>query len=182
MPLVIPGDFLGSAELTVAGPSSAVVGPFRNCKWLTIHACVSSYASGGGIFGLRFGTAGGAIDTGARYRHFNHPSGTTAAATWGTAVISSTTTAPGFILLADAAITTGRECWFHIMNRSGSTFHSAHWDTVNEGSATSHQKRIVGNGAYVSATAAQITSVQLVVSGGDLGAGSGIEVWGSRTP
>jgi hypothetical protein len=179
MPLWTPdATLLGETEMAASGPSSAVVQWVGNYKYLTIYACVTGYGSGGGILALRFGISGGAIDTGARYRHKNMAGPTTAVATWSTAVISSTTTAPTMMLLADAAITTGRMSTIEIMNRN-STIHTAEWRTVNEAStATSHQKRILGDGSYISASAGYITSVQMVVSGGDLGAGSGFVVEG----
>jgi hypothetical protein len=180
-PVVTTPITLGGTEMAAAGPSSAVVGPFRACKYLTIAYCVTGYASGGGILGLRFGISGGAIDTGARYRHKNMPGPTTAVATFTAAVISSTTTAPAFMLLADAAITTRRTGIAWGMNRN-STAHTFQWITTNEStSAIVHQKRILGDGGYHSSTAGQITSVQMVVSGGDLSAGTGFEVWGSTT-
>lgn len=178
MPLWVPGEELGKTEMAAAGPSSAVVAWGGNYKYIHISACVTGYGSGGGILALRFGVNGGAIDTGARYRHKNQPGPTTAVATFGTAVLSSTTTAPTMMLLADAAITTGRMVELDIMNRN-STIHTCQWITTNEGSsATSHQKRILGDGGYHSATAGFITSVQMVVSGGDLTAGSGFVVTG----
>lgn len=180
-PVVTTPITLGGTEMTAAGPTSAVVGPFRACKYLTISYCVTGYASGGGILGLRFGISGGAIDTGTRYRHKNQPSVTTASGTWPAPVLSSTTTAVTYMLLADAAITTGRTGIAWGMNRN-TTAHTFQWVTTNEStSAIVHQKRITGDGGYHSSTAGQITSVQMAVSGGDLSAGTGFEVWGSTT-
>lgn len=184
MPLIVPpdaGDYLGATELATAAASTAVVSWTGNYKWLHIDACVSGYGSGGGIFSLQFGIAGGAIDTGARYQWFVHPDTTAAGTGWGTSVLSSTTTAPSSMQLANAAITTGRVAFIQVMNRSGSTIHTAEWLCTNEPtSATAHALSMTGHGAYISASAGQITSVQMVTNsgGGNLNAGTGFSVRG----
>lgn len=180
----IPGlDFLGSTELAAAAASTAVVGPFAPYKWLYIPACVSGYQSGGGIFSLQFGISGGAIDTGARYRWNVRPKSTSTTGAWGTPVVSSTTTAASMIQLANAAITTGRVAHIWVMNRSGSTNHTVQWTCTNEAtSATAHPLQMDGDGSYISATAGQITSVQMLTNsgGGNLNAGTGFAVYGIR--
>lgn len=181
MPLFTPPAppvLLGETEMAASGPASAVVGPFGNYKWLLIEACVTSYSSGGGIFALRFGISGGAIDTGTRYRHRNLVPPATTGTAWQVGVASSTTTAATMMLLANANISGGRYVSVSGMNRS-STNHTFRWHTVNEAtSAIAHPVECIGDGSYVSAAAGYITSVQMVVSGGDLGAGSGFAVSG----
>jgi hypothetical protein len=180
----LAGDMvpLGGTTLGTAAASTAVVSwAAADYKWLKIYGCVSGYASGGGIFSLQFGVAGGAIDTGARYQWAVHPDTTAAGTAWGTSVLSSTTTAPSMIQLANAAITTGRTMEFMVMNRSGSTLHTCQWVCTNEPtSATAHSLTMTGRGAYISATAGQITSVQMLTNsgGGNLNAGSGFRVYG----
>lgn len=185
MPLFAPPTaslvHLGSTELTTAAASTAVVGPFAGYKWLTIYACVSGYASGGGIFSLQFGIAGGAIDTGARYRWKVHVAPTTTSATWGTGAVSSTTTAASMMQLANAAITGGRVATIQVMNRAASTQHTAWWVCTNEASsAIAHPLSMLGDGSYISATAGQITSVQMLTNsgGGNLNSGTGFSVFG----
>jgi hypothetical protein len=175
------GERLGGTELAAAASSTAVVSWTGAYKWLSIRACVSGYQSGGGIFSLQFGIAGGAIDTGARYQWAVHPDTTTAGTAWGTSVLSSTTTAPSMLQLANAAITTGRVAVLDVMNRSGSTIHTCQWVCTNEPtSAIAHSLTMTGRGAYISASAGQITSVQMLTNsgGGALNAGSGFEVHG----
>lgn len=186
MPLFVPPstlDFLGSTELATAAASTAVVGPFATYKWLYISACVSGYQSGGGIFSLQFGISGGTIDTGARYRWNVRPKSTGTTGAWGTPVVSSTTTAASMIQLANAAITGGRVAHIWLMNRPASTNHTAQWTCTNEAtSATAHPLQMDGDGTYLSATAGQITSVQMLTNsgGGSLNAGTGFAVYGIR--
>lgn len=178
MPLFVAGERLGGTELAAAAASTAIVGPFAPYKYLTIYACVTGYSSGG-IFSLRFGIGTtAAVDSATtNYTDFNHPTAvsTTASTAWGTYVNGFSQT---MMRLADAGITTGRMSTIEVMNRS-STFHTATWVTRNEGAVTTNiQKMIVGHGSYVSATAGQITCVQMVTSGGNLLAGTGFVVYG----
>lgn len=180
-PAVYPPVLLGQTELATAAASTAVVSWTGNYKWLHIDACVSGYASGGGIFSLQFGISGGAIDTGARYRWLVHPHPQSTTTTQVGSVASSTTTAASMMQLANAAITGGRVAHIWLMNRSGSTQHTAHWFCTNEAtSAIAHPVNMFGNGSYISASAGQITSVQMVTNsgGGNLNAGSGFAVYG----
>lgn len=174
MPLFVPGERLGGTELTTAAANTAIVGPFAPYKYLTIYACVSGYASSG-IFSLRFGTGTtAAVDSTTLYRDNNMPGPTTAVATWGTAAVGASQT---MMRLANAGITGGRMSTIEIMNRS-STIHQATWMTANEGNATTQTFVILGNGSYTTASAAQITCVQMVTSGGNLNAGTGFVVYG----
>lgn len=174
MPLYVPDaagmDYLGGTELAAQAATSATV-TIAARETLRIHAYVAGYASGGGIFGLRFNG-----DSGTRYLHRNQPYPTTTGTAWGTAVSTASTTG---ILLANAAIGGGRYCVMEISN-FGTTAHPCFWTTINIGTAATNGIKIDGQGIWVSATATQITSVQMYVSGGDLLAGSGFAIFGKN--
>ena len=179
MPLANPVglELLGRVQLTAQAAGTAIVTiPARDM--LVIQACVTGYQSGGGIFGLRFGTAEGAVLAATtNYWHRNHPTAITAVATWGTAVQVPSAT---MILLANANISLGRTSLFSIMNQNR-TAHPCQWETVNEtGSAATIGVKNVGQGEFISPAAGQIRSVQMVVSGGNLNAGSGFSVFGTN--
>jgi hypothetical protein len=169
-------ELLGRTQLTAAATSTAIVNiPPRD--WIVIMACVTGY-SGGGIFSLRFGTAEGAVDTTARYWHYNQPTAVANAATaWAASVATASAT---MVPLAHNAVTSGRTSMVWMMNQSRVS-HPLGWNTANEsGAVATIATGVHGHGEWVSAAAGQARAVQMVASANNMNAGSGFAVFGAN--
>lgn len=158
---------LANVTLGVAGTSLAS-GAFTACKFLEIHIFISGYA-GSDTASLRFNA-----DSGANYRY-----------QWATMAAGATTftaglTAASAALIKVAAVNTtnSRRVVAFISNDSTVTEKLVYFDQkTGTGSAGTQATRDLGDGAWISGAATQITSVSLV-STSNMNAGTQVTIFG----